>query len=86
MGVGLEILGVHGHVADEEERAAEGIESVGHERAEGKAGMFAREGGEGGDRGQGEEGAGTLGVGGLGELGQVLRGGGVLARCGGFGR
>ena len=45
--VGGEVLGVHGHVADEEERAACGIERVGHERAEGKAGVLAGEGGEG---------------------------------------
>ena len=83
VGVGREVLGVHGHVADEEERAAGGIERERHERAEGKAGVFAREGGERAGGGGGEEGAGALGVGGLGGLRSGGAGAGVLA---GFGR
>jgi hypothetical protein len=68
-GIGLEVLGVHGHGADEEEWASGGVEGVGHEGAEGEAGLFAGERGEGGHAGEVEEGAGALGVGGLGDGG-----------------
>jgi hypothetical protein len=61
--VGLEVLGVHGHGADEKEGAAGGVEGVGHEGAEGEAGLLAGEGGEGGYAGEVEERAGALGVG-----------------------
>ncbi len=81
--VGLEVLGVHGHVADEEDGAAGGVEGVGHEGAEGEAGLLTREGGEGGDGVEMEEGAGALGVGGFGDDGEGGAGVGVLAWGGG---
>jgi hypothetical protein len=39
--IGLQILRVHRHVADEEDGPAGGIECEGHQRAEGKTRMFA---------------------------------------------
>lgn len=80
--VGFDVLGVHGHVADEEEGAARRVECVGHERAEGEAGLFFGERGEGREGVEMEEGAGALGVGGLGDDGEGGAGVGVLRACG----
>jgi len=41
-GVGLQVLGVRGHIADEEEGLPERIERERHQRAEGKPRVLAR--------------------------------------------
>lgn len=81
VGVGAEVVGVHGHVANEQQGGAGWVEGVGHERAEGKTGMFARLGAEGGGVVEVEQGTGALCMGGLGQQGGSGAGKGVLAGC-----
>ncbi len=50
-GVGLQVLGVHGHIADEEDGPPGRIEREGHQRTEGKTRMLAGNRRQGGNRG-----------------------------------
>ena len=50
--IGLQVLGVHGHIANEERGPSDRIEREGHQRAEGKSRMLARERGQRTDRHQ----------------------------------
>jgi hypothetical protein len=63
--IGREILGVHRHAADQEQRAAALVGHVRHHRAEGSAGVLARESGQRARSAQGDERARPLGVRGL---------------------
>jgi hypothetical protein len=50
-GVGLQVLGVHGHIADEENGPTQGIDSERHQRTEGEARMLAGNRRQGGNQG-----------------------------------
>ena len=67
-GVGLQVLGVHGHIADEEDGPPGRIESEGHQRTEWKARMLAGNCRQGRNRGERHERSDTLGVGWLRQL------------------
>src|SRR5580693_535514 len=82
--VGSQVLGMHGHTADEEYGASQRIECERHERAEGKARVFLGERRQSADRGQREQGTNTLGVAWFGQLRQGWAGVSVLAACVGF--
>ena len=60
--IGLEVLRVHGHAADEEKRRAVLIRRIGHDRAEGMARVPARERRERARAREMDEGPRTLGV------------------------
>jgi hypothetical protein len=50
--IGLQILGMHGHIANEEDGTTSKIEREGHQRAEGKSRMLAGHRGQRTDRHQ----------------------------------
>ena len=58
--IGLQILGVHGHIANEEDRTTGKIKREGHQRAERKSWMLTRHRGQRTDRHQLEKRAYTL--------------------------
>ena len=77
--VGLQILGVHGHAADEKNGAALVVEPIGHEGTERKARLLARDRSQGADPAQMKQRAGALGEGRLGNGGSVARGASMLS-------
>src|SRR4029077_4617862 len=77
--VGLQILGMPGHAADEKNRAALVVEPVGHEGPERKARLLTRDRSQGADPAQMKQRAGALGEGRLGNGGSVARGASMLS-------
>src|SRR5579859_986487 len=82
--IGLQVLRVHRHIANEEDRLAGRIEREGHQRAEGKTRMLAGERRQRADRRQCDEGADTLSMTWLRELRGNGPGGCMLTWRGGF--
>src|SRR6516225_8244579 len=64
---------MHGHRADKENGTAVIVQGVGHQRAEGKPGLFARMGGERGDATRVHQRTRTLGEGRFGDRNLTIR-------------
>jgi hypothetical protein len=66
MGIGLQVLRVHRHSADQEDGTASIVEPIGHHRTERESWLFSRQSGQAAHATQVRQRVGTLGEGGLG--------------------